>query len=102
MISGVSLVSSTILTPNDDPHVSETLTDTIIYWLKQQCETVGIEPDIAEYHDINIFPNPFTESISISMPDDKLNGTLIVYNALGQIVSKADKIDFSKWRLLLI
>ena len=82
------------MTPNDDPHVSETLTDTIIYWLKQQCETVGIEPDIAENNDINIFPNPFTESISINMPDDELNGTLTIYNALGQIVSKTDKIDF--------
>jgi hypothetical protein len=82
------------MTPNDDPHISETLTDTIIYWLKQQCQTVGIETDVSEKKVINIFPNPFDESITISLPEYELIGTLSVYNALGQVVSRTEKLVF--------
>jgi dienelactone hydrolase len=82
------------MTPNDDPHVSETLTDTIIYWLKQYCMTTGIAEEAHESKVINIYPNPFTESISVSLSDGDLKGTLSVYNALGQVVSTTDKIDF--------
>ena len=82
------------MTPHDDPHVSEALTDTIIYWLREHNLISGIAPAGHESNVINIYPNPFTESISITLPEDEFNGTLFVYNALGQVVSTTDKIDF--------
>lgn len=53
------------MTPVDDPMVSETLTDTIIYWLRQHGLVSGLSQESPENPDISIFPNPCKSTITI-------------------------------------
>lgn len=76
------------MNPYNDPLVSEVLTDTIVYWLKNNCLVTGIadpKPIVPDL--VNISPNPFSNSITLQM--EKLNATKIsctIYNVFGQLV----------------
>lgn len=56
------------MTPADDPHVSEILTDTIIYWLRQQGLATSVQnarPG-ADFN-ISVTPNPFSENLTCTI-----------------------------------
>lgn len=83
------------MNPYDDPHVSETLTDTIVYWLKNICLTTGIrDPHPVNPDLVKISPNPFSTSITIQM--EEINASKIsctIYNLFGQPVLKLNPTD---------
>jgi hypothetical protein len=99
MISGVSW-SHPLHDAQYDPHVSEALTDTIIYWLREHNLISGIAPE-AHSNLINIYPNPFAESISITLPEDELNGTLSVIMLSDKLFLKQIKLIFKMDPLLI-
>lgn len=74
------------MTPLNNPNVSKVLTDTILYWLREH-NLVTAAPSVSKPElQVNIFPNPFTDAVSIHMPpgfSGRFNCT--VRNALGQI-----------------
>lgn len=75
------------MTPNNDPRVSEALTDTIVYWLRQHNIVTNIPDAKAMDETARIFPNPFTNTISLEI--EKGNGGVVsveVFNALGMPV----------------
>lgn len=53
------------LTPNDDPRVSEVVSDTIIYWLRQQVLSSTEMQDNTPLA-VKVFPNPFDSTIIVS------------------------------------
>jgi len=75
------------MTPNNDAHVSETLTDTMIYWLRQ-LELSSSTNDLANSAtSMEIFPNPVSSNLSLAVQcDGSRNVTLMVYNMLGENV----------------
>lgn len=62
----------------------------------------GIDNEVQEYdfNKINIFPNPASEFIDISISNLKLNQTVLLYNAMNQLVLTLT-IDNSPFRLNL-
>lgn len=85
------------MTPNDNPHVSATLTDTIIYWL-QEIMSTGTSPDITSPRTFNVFPNPFDSILHIDLLDQRLiGGTLNIYSSNGENVfsQKINAVQFS-------
>lgn len=54
------------MTPNNDPHVSQTLTDTIVYWLRHQNFTTGINRLPNAEASITVYPNPAHNTITIA------------------------------------
>jgi dienelactone hydrolase len=80
------------MTPADDPHVSMTLSDTIIYWLRQNnlaTGTADIDPQDAV---ISIYPNPFRESINIYIQVSCIDASITIYDSFGQIVLYDDTL----------
>lgn len=71
------------MTPENDPHVSETLTDTIIYWLKHRVFTTGIDDNYFNGNQIQSYPNPFSSQITFKLADNEAT-TVSLYNFLGQ------------------
>lgn len=55
------------MTTSDNPDVSKTLTDTIIYWLSQHIMTSGGSDPTFENIVFEVFPNPFTDEFSVSI-----------------------------------
>ena len=76
------------LTPDNNPHVSTALTDTIVHWLKQN----NIETEISQVSTaikaINVIPNPFQETFTVSTNFAFENLTLSIYNPLGQVLMR--------------
>jgi dienelactone hydrolase len=72
------------MTPNNDPHVSKMLTDTIIYWLRQHNFATGIQPAAVEEEVVKLFPNPFQEEFSIKTLKSFSNLSLTLFNTLGK------------------
>lgn len=54
------------MTPNNMPHVSETLTDTVIHWLRQKSITHASALSTLS-RNADISPNPFSEGFTISL-----------------------------------
>ncbi|MBL0310703.1 MAG: T9SS type A sorting domain-containing protein [Bacteroidetes bacterium] len=75
------------MTPNNDPHVSPVLTDTIIYWLRQHVLTTGITPINSPDRYFHITPNPFNTDFSISIEKENVtNLSVSLINIFGQIM----------------
>lgn len=83
------------MTPNDDPHVSITLTDTIIYWLRENNFITDIDGPSPEDEPFMIYPNPFRDKILIDVPTNSNNATLSLYSATGQLISSWKHTYFS-------
>lgn len=66
------------MTPNNAPEFSEVLSDTIVYWLRQPGVLAGINQPTKQSSEIRCYPNPFSESVSISYPPLKSNSSLII------------------------
>jgi dienelactone hydrolase len=60
-----------LMTPADDPHVSEVLTDTILFWLRQQGLSTTTQEAIKAAPDVQIYPNPCTERVTLQIHADK-------------------------------
>jgi dienelactone hydrolase len=72
------------MTPNNDPHVSEALTDTIVYWLRQHNITTAVPNTRLQTAPVSISPNPFTNSVFINLENKHTGYVAIrVWNALG-------------------
>lgn len=78
------------MTTSDDPHISVTLTDTIIHALNQ-CLITGLEPYDPYETMIEIIPNPFRDYLDIII-DKSANKKVsyIIKNSLGTIVFSRD------------
>ena len=63
------------MTPNDNPNVSLTLTDTIIYWLRQLETTSSQDDPVVRNINFDVFPNPFTQHITVNVGD--VNGEVL-------------------------
>jgi len=75
------------MTPNDDPHVSEVLTDTIVYWLRQQCMGTSIsDPTSTDDHKYLLSPNPFQNSVTIHFPVAPQQYSVSVFDPMGRKV----------------
>jgi len=73
------------MTPNNDPHVSEALTDTIVYWLRQHNLTTAIKSVDLESASVNISPNPFTDVFFVNLNKKQTGNVAIrVWNSVGQ------------------
>lgn len=79
------------MTPNNDPHVSVALTDTIVYWLNQNIITGLKEAEIDE-NQMLVFPNPFTHEVSLSIDYSLKNGNVFLFDITGRVIfSKHEK-----------
>jgi dienelactone hydrolase len=82
------------MTPNNDPHVSKALTDTIIHWLRKQnfsfkChQFVGIHPNLLKDDDlVKVYPNPFNSAIAFSISKRNVEDfSFTVRNILGEVI----------------
>jgi hypothetical protein len=84
------------MTPNDDPHISTTLTDTLIFWLTE-CLTTGTSDRHPDKTGLQVYPNPFRSTVSInSVHQEFLDVDLHVINAIGQHVFQLKGFDMSK------
>jgi dienelactone hydrolase len=81
------------MTPADDPHISPTLIDTIVYWLRENDVVSGIKDKPLYNDDVNVYPNPFSESININVPEQYGKAFLYMYNAFGQLIQQKALID---------
>lgn len=76
------------MTPYNDPHVSETLTDTIVSWLKYQCLSTGIhDPSLYDVNFLNVSPNPFNSSISLFVNDSNVSElSFSIFDTFGNMI----------------
>lgn len=76
------------MTPNNDPHVSEILSDTIIYWLRQQnLHTSIFDFNHLNSHLINISPNPFHNAVNLSFDESlEKNVTINIIDIMGKTI----------------
>lgn len=75
------------MTPNNDPHVSEVLTDTIVYWLRQQCLGTSIsDPSSTDTNQFLLSPNPFQNSLTIHFPIALQQYSISVFDPMGKKV----------------
>lgn len=75
------------MTTNNDPNVSTALTDTIIYWLRQEVITTGVASLNNENISLHIYPNPFSSEFTITINEPKTKELeIIVRNTFGQEV----------------
>lgn len=82
------------MTPNDIPHVSEVLTDTIVYWLQQQNLLNNTSIPAQKEKIIRIVPNPFGDSFSVQIDETFYNAMSIeLMNALGIVVGITHDFD---------
>lgn len=66
------------MTPNDDPHISVALTDTIIYWLRKNVLTTGARPDILKEPFFKVSPNPFISDFNIILEKERVKNLEII------------------------
>jgi dienelactone hydrolase len=78
------------MTPNDDPHVSKALADTIIHWLRQQGISTGVRSEKKDRGEIlKVAPNPFMQDFSVSLLKTQGQHVEIsVKDILGQEIAK--------------
>jgi dienelactone hydrolase len=77
------------LTPINNPQFSETVADTIVYWLRQQNISAGISSTKQESDVFDCFPNPFQSALNISIPNKKGSAyTLSIRSMIGQELFK--------------
>ncbi|RZJ64017.1 MAG: T9SS type A sorting domain-containing protein, partial [Flavobacterium sp.] len=62
------------------------LTDTVIANMPVGCENLGTE-DVATRVAAKLYPNPFTDYITISVEANQGDSTLVIFNSLGQTVT---------------
>ena len=74
------------MTPADDPHVSMTLTDTIIYWLRQNNLSTSISEMDPQDDRIRVYPVPFRESFNIDIHMSFGDASVTIYDMFGQVV----------------
>jgi dienelactone hydrolase len=76
------------MTPNDDPHVSQILSDTIIYWLRQQnlhTRIFDVNPLNSDL--INISPNPFHNAVNLQLDETLENNvTISIIDFIGKSI----------------
>ena len=86
------------MTPTIIPHVSETLTDTIISWLRMLKMSTGTK-DVKGPLDsfLHISPNPFTSLVHIEYATPLLNpGSVSVFDTIGNLVYHKDMDAFDE------
>jgi hypothetical protein len=77
------------MTPINNPQFSETVSDTIVYWLRQQNISAGITSTKQESDFFTCFPNPFQSTLNISIPNKKGSAySLSVRSMIGQELLK--------------
>jgi dienelactone hydrolase len=75
------------MTPNNSPHVSKALTDTIIYWLRRSNIATGIKNNSEDEFTLETYPNPFYNNVTIEINKPIIKKlTISIYNSLGQVV----------------
>jgi hypothetical protein len=79
------------MTPPDDPHVSEVLTDTIIYWLREHFLHTSVSPNALPVQGVSVYPNPFSNEIVLVF-SEKMESPVRyrMSNASGVIVFETD------------
>ena len=77
------------MTPISNPQFSETVSDTIVYWLRQQNISAGITSTKQESDYFTFYPNPFQSELNISIPNKKGSAySLCVRSMIGQELYK--------------
>jgi dienelactone hydrolase len=81
------------MTTMDNPNVSKTLTDTIVYWLRGKHLT-SVESTLIQAAEILIYPNPIHQNLIIDCQtkDLKINKIQIL-NTLGMIVFESNELN---------
>ena len=74
------------MTPNNVPQVSEQLTDTIVYWLRHHNFTTGIGSVTHVSTSIQVYPNPFTKTITVKGLER--NDSILCIDNSGKTVAK--------------
>ncbi len=81
------------MTPINNPQFSETISDTIVYWLRQQNISAGITSTKQASDYFTCYPNPFQSALNISIPNKKGSAyTLIVRSMIGEEFYKSSDI----------
>ncbi len=77
------------MTPINNAQFSETVSDTIVYWLRQQEIYSGITTYKKESNFFTFYPNPFTSALNISISNKKGSAyTLCIRSMIGQELYK--------------
>lgn len=77
------------MTPANDPHISEALTDTIIYWLRKNVLTTGARPDILNEPFFKVSPNPFISDFNIILEKERVkNLEIILQDVSGKTIHR--------------
>ena len=83
------------MVPNNNPHVSKNLTDTIIYWLSKQSLTSIKHYENMLAPSISVSPNPFSSTVKIDLNKlDPVLTELDIKDIYGQTVLSAAE---NKW-----
>jgi hypothetical protein len=81
------------MTPINNAQFSETVSDTILYWLRQHELSAGISSNKREANFFTCFPNPFQSALTINIPNKKGSAyTLCVRSMIGQELFKLSEI----------
>jgi hypothetical protein len=75
------------MNPYNDPEVSQTLTDTLVHWLKQTCFTSSVSDISNAPQGLSAFPNPFLDRVTVKLKNssEKIKAVHI-QDGLGRIV----------------
>jgi hypothetical protein len=78
------------MTPNNSPVFSETVSDTIVYWLRQPGILNTIQ-NAKQSASINYYPNPFNESLSFTLPIKSNSSVQVsILSMIGREVYRAE------------
>jgi hypothetical protein len=81
------------LTPLNNPQFSEIVSDTIVYWLRQQNISAGISSTKQESDFFTCFPNPFQSALTLSISNKKGSAySLSVRSMIGKELFKLSDI----------
>lgn len=79
------------MVPNNDTHVSQVLTDTIVYWLRENNLNTGIlDKPLKNDHLVRIYPNPIQHDLNVQF--DEASGKNAIFSVIdlnGKIVMVA-------------
>ena len=80
------------MTNMENPRISRTLTDTIVYWLKGKHLT-SVESSLIPFVDIYIYPNPFHDNLVVESQNRRIKVNKIqLLNTLGTIVYETEEL----------
>ncbi len=66
-------------------------TDSIVVMIEVKENTVGINEQLKTISKLNLYPNPFTDNITLSFTSDKKSvGSLSVYNLVGELIEQQE------------